>query len=361
MYIFDRYIAKHTFSGYCFLLLVFIGLYFIVDLFSNLNDMLQAKPPIGALIGYYAYMVPLIFLRVSSFAFLVSVLYTYGELNKHNEILTMRASGMSVFRVSLPVLAFALLLSAATFFIQERVLLYSQKKVDDIKVKFIKKNFSAPEEGNFAFHSKDMILFTSKFIPKNKLLQDVIVFKEDSEGNITQKTIAQSITYKDSVWMAQNVIEYALDTEGNIVGTPTHSAEKRVDIEEKPEELALKKSILTQFASLKDLRKEIKKLSKIKAYNKLSNLVIDAYNKIADPFAHLFLVIGILPFALEIKKRKVALSSLGIGFIFWFLYYYVASLSTALGKTGIILPICSPWIGPLFFVTVGITGLLLIR
>jgi lipopolysaccharide export system permease protein len=273
----------------------------------------------------------------------------------------MRASGMSVLRVSLPVLFFALFLSATTFFIQEKVLLYSQKKVDDIKIKFIKKDFSAPEEGNFAFHSKDMIIFTAKFIPKNKLLQDVIIFKEDNDGNITQKTIAQTITYKEGTWLAQNVIEYSLDNTGTIIGIPAHSAEKTIDIEEKPEELAFKKSILTQFATLKDLRKEIRKLTKIKAYSKLSNLIIDAYNKIADPFAHLFLVIGVLPFALEIKKRKVGLSSLGIGFIFWFLYYYVASLSTAFGKTGIILPICSPWIGPLFFVTVGITGLLLIR
>jgi lipopolysaccharide export LptBFGC system permease protein LptF len=109
------------------------------------------------------------------------------------------------------------------------------------------------------------------------------------------------------------------------------------------------------------LRKEIKKLKKINADSKLSNLIIDSYNKVSDPFAHLFLAIGALPFALEIKKRKVALSALGIGFLFWFLYYYLASLSCALGKTGIILPLLAPWVAPLFFLTVGITGLFFIR
>ena len=93
----------------------------------------------------------------------------------------------------------------------------------------------------------------------------------------------------------------------------------------------------------------------------LANLIIDYYHKMTEPFIHLFLVIGILPLALEIRRRKVALSSLGVGFIFGFIYYVLSSFSIALGKSGFILPFFSAWTAPFFFLTVGITGLLLIK
>ena len=90
-------------------------------------------------------------------------------------------------------------------------------------------------------------------------------------------------------------------------------------------------------------------------------MIIRYNQKIADPLSHFFLIIGILPFALEIKKRKVGLTSLGVGFIFGFIYYFISSFSIALGKSGILLAYLSPWMAPLFFLTIGITGLLLIR
>jgi lipopolysaccharide export system permease protein len=342
--------------------LVFVGLYFIADIFSNLSDILKAKPPFSIVIAYYLYMLPLIFLRVSPFALLISVLYTIGELNRNNEIITLRSAGLSVFRISLPAIFLALTLSFFALFIQERVLMNSQKKVDDIKVTFIKKDADlASEETNIAFHSKDMIIFAERLLPKSKTLDGVIIFKEDSEGNIVKKTICKNIVYTNGKWQAQNIIDYNLDAYGNIVDTPQHWKEKYIDIEEKPEELVFKKSIFAQFSSLKDLKKEIDRLKKVKGHLQKDKLIIDYHQKLADPLSHFFLVMGVLPIALEIKKRKVALSSLGVGLIFGFIYFYVASLSIAFGKSGFILPILSAWIAPLFFLTVGLTGIKFIR
>ena len=123
----------------------------------------------------------------------------------------------------------------------------------------------------------------------------------------------------------------------------------------------MKKSIFAQYSSLTKLGREIERLRKVKDNNLLSTLTIDYYQKIAEPFTHLFLVLGILPLALEIKKRKVGLSSLAVGLISGFIYYCLSSFSIALGKSGVILAIFSPWLAPVFFLTVGLTGLLLLK
>lgn len=362
MCILDKYIVKHVSSGYLFILTIFIGLYLIIDLFTNLSEILKITAPFLVLVQYYIYSFPLIIIRVSPLSLLISTLYTFGELNKNNEIISIRASGLSIFRIALPIIFFSLLISASIFILQEKILINSQKKVEDIKSQFIKSDLSSTsEEKNLAFTSGDMIFFAGKFLPKEKTLENVKIFKQDEDKNIIKQIVCRSIIYEYGFWIGHGVIEYDLDKNGNIKGVPLNWNTKKIALEEKPRELILKKSIFAQFTSLQNLRKEIKSLKKIKTKEMLSHLIIDYHQKIAEPFSHIFLVLGILPIALEIKKRKVALSSLGVGFIFGFAYYSLSSFSIALGKSGIILPIFSAWIAPLFFVTVGLTGLLLIK
>ncbi len=362
MRILDRYTVKNVGLGYLFILLVFVGLYFVADIFTNLSDILKAKTPVLILVQYYIASLPLIFLRVSPLALLISTLYTFGELNKNNEIVSIRASGISIIRIALPVIFFALFLSVATFFIQEKTLMQSQKKVDEIKTHFIKKSITtANEERNLAFTSGERIFFVQKFLPKKGILKNVIIFKEGEGRRLEKKMVCKEIAYEYGFWIAKDIIEYSLDADGNISDAPTSSSTKKISLKEKPRELLLKRSIFSQFSSLNHLKKEIARLEKVKAGNLLASLTIDYYQKVAEPFSHLFIVIGILPIALEIKKRKVALSSLGVGFIFSFIYYVLSSFSVALGKSGVILPFLSVSLAPAFFLTVGITGLLLIR
>ena len=118
---------------------------------------------------------------------------------------------------------------------------------------------------------------------------------------------------------------------------------------------------LNIFESLYNLRKKIRSLKKARAGKQLTNLIVDYHQKITDSFTAFFLIIGILPIAFEVKKRKAALSSLGIGFVFSLIYYAVYSFGIAMGKSGIILPSLSAWLAPIFFLTVGITGLSLTK
>lgn len=362
MRILDKYILKNIVYCYVFILFVFITLYFIIDISYTLSDILKSKPPIAVLVSYYLNMIPLIFLTVSPFSLPISVFYTFGELNRHNEVLSMRASGISVLRVAFPIIFFAVIVSSVSLFIQEKILMGAQKKMEDIKIHSIKKNYSSQsEETNLAFSSMDMIFFVGKFSPQNKKLSDVIMFEENEKNNITKKTIVKSMVYENNKWKGRDIMEYKLDDAGNITGTPAYWARKEINLEEKPETLVFKKSILFQFASLKTLKKEIRQLKQVKAFDKLANLTIDYNRKIVEPLSTLFLIIGILPLALEIKKRRAGFSSLGVGIICSFVYYTFMYFGIALGKGGLILANFCPWLAPLFFVSAGVTGLIFLK
>ena len=217
MRILDRYIIRNVISTYLFILFAFVGLYFIVDIFSNLSDILKTKPPIEKLIQYYLFSLPLIIKTVSPFALLISTLYIFGELNKNNEIISIRTSGLSILRIAFPVIFFSLLISIFVFFLQERVIIHSQKKVEDIKSQFFKEDLSTlSEEKNLAFTSANMIFFAHRFLPKEQTLENVIIFEENEDRELVKKIICKKIIYEYGFWIGYDVMEYGLNEEGNI-------------------------------------------------------------------------------------------------------------------------------------------------
>ncbi len=361
MRILDKYTIKTAALGYLLILSIFIGLFFVIDTLSNLGDILKAKTPLLMLIRYYLAMIPWIFKWVSPFALLISMFYILGELNKNNEIVGMRSAGVSIMSISMPLIVLSLIISCSAFYLQEKVLINSQRKVEEIKRGFIKKDLSGSgKEQNFKFSSGNMVFFAREFAPQEKTLTDVAIFQEDREGNFIKEIICKTITYKDQTWTANLVKENFFDKQGKRIGSNNLSS-RNIPLAENPQELLLKKSILLEFTPLGDLKREITQLKKIGSQEKLKELIIQYNQKLMDPFSHFFLVIGILPFGLEIRNRRVGLTSLGIGFIFGFIYYFISSFSIALGKSGIILAAISPWVAPLFFLTIGLTGLKFIR
>ncbi|MBN2483118.1 MAG: LptF/LptG family permease [Candidatus Omnitrophica bacterium] len=362
MYIVDKYILSKVVKGYLLILAAFMGLYVVIDLFSNLSDFLRAGIRWEILLRYYVLTLPLIFLRVSPFSLLISTLYTFTELNRHNEILGMRTMGISILKMALPIIAFAFLVSSGALYLQENLLLDTQRQAEDIKLEYLtQKNPSYKEQRNIAFRDKNLLYFISRFIPQDKSLLDVIIFKESPNGSIAEKMVARRITFIKGVWIASDVVSYNVDAEGAFVETPFYWKEKIIDLDEQPENLVIKKSIFEGFTTLKNLHREIARLKRMQMQQLGDNLVIEFHRKLADPFSHIFLIIGVLPFALEIKKRKAGLSSLGIGFIVGFIYYVVFSTSIAFGKAGLVFPFLAPWMAGLFFLIVGLSGLNLIR
>lgn len=360
MRILDRYLIWRVINAYCFILAIFTCLYMVIELFSNLPEILQAKPPWSILAEYYLNSLPLILLRVSPFAMLIGTLYTFADLNKNNEIISLRSCGLNVIQIALPIIIFALLISTALLFLQEKVLIYSQKRVEDIKIEFIKRK-KLDEEIKLAFASGNMIFFVQSYSPQEKVMKNVIIFEEDESQHISKKIICGKVAYEYGFWIAYDALEYTLDKTGKVSSEAVINTARKLALDEKPKDLLLKKSFLSEFSSLRTLRKRINSLKKINESKQLSDLIVDYHRKIVEPFTSLFLIIGILPLALEIKKRKAALSSLGVGFMFSFIYYAIYAFSLALGKSGILLPLFSAWLAPVFFITVGVTGLILTK
>jgi len=358
MSILNNYIVSRILKSYLSILITLLSLYVISDMIFNFGDYLKHAMPFTSIALMYLYSLPQIFLLLSPFCLLISVVYCFADLNKNNEILGIRTLGFSMFRLSLPALICALLLSVAAFTVQEKMFYSSQKKVSQIKTEFItdKEPLSAKVMNNVAFRHGNLVLFISRFIPREQTLSDVIIFKIDQEGNITEKLFSKSIIYIQGTWIALDLTAYTLDEEGKFVDRPYFFTDKEIKLDITPRDLAVHRTVYSGFPTAKDLIKEIQRMKKARVSQVMTSLIVDLHRHAAEPLAHFFLVIGVLPFALEIKKRKAGVTSLATGFIFGFIYFFIFNTSIALGKAETIIPWLSAWVAPLFFLVIGVSA-----
>jgi LPS export ABC transporter permease LptF/LPS export ABC transporter permease LptG len=126
----DRYVAR-AYAGHLVLVLAAFCSIFLLAHFMDIFDDIQQHNVKGKVVfHFYAYYSAAILYLMLPVAALVSPLVTFGIFTRRNEITAMKAGGLSVYRVVLPVLLAGALQSALLFGAGEYLLPYTNKVAD---------------------------------------------------------------------------------------------------------------------------------------------------------------------------------------------------------------------------------------
>jgi lipopolysaccharide export system permease protein len=114
MRLLDRLLVVNYLKSYLFCLISLLGLYIIVDLFTNLDDFAHHHNGMWAIteaiIDYYAFKVPQIFDRLCEPIVLLAAMFTVAWVQRNNELLPQLSAGVPTRRVVRPVLFSATLM-----------------------------------------------------------------------------------------------------------------------------------------------------------------------------------------------------------------------------------------------------------
>jgi len=285
---------------------------------------------------------PVIFAQVAPFSCLMATLYTYASLNRFNEIIAMRASGISIFGVIKPVLIFGLLISLFILMLNDsyipQSLSFNQKIKSQMETK-AKRTSEKEVLSNISMYGHgNSLYFASKFIPLTKTMENVIVMQYDQNQNPLKKTIANKAVFKNNNWVFYQSVTYNFDKLGQTNSMPKYASEVITDIPETPEDF-LNQSQRPELMSTEQLKSYIDKLDKSGASGVVTNLKTDLYQRYTMPFLSLIIILVGIPFSLKIRKHATGVSSLGISIILAFLYYVINAISIALGKNEVLSPL----------------------
>lgn len=330
-------------SAYICCILVFLFLYIIVDLFSHLDDILKDQVALSLLINYYLSFIPLIYIQVSPMACLLSLLYSIGTLSKNNEIIAMRASGLSIWRISQPVLIFGFIISILIFMVNERFLPKAQQISYRMKNEIFEKNNNGQPSKmyNLAIYGQNNRHFVIDiYYPKKQMMENVTMLEHDKNQNVVSKTVARYAYFRKDSWLFRKCVISYFNQDGQLIGEPFYFENKFMRLDDRPADF-LRQQQQTAFMNIAQLKDYVNRLSKSGAVAVIRNLKVDLYNRYSYPFTSFIIILVGIPFALGSRKRGQAIASLGVCIGISFIYYVFNQTSIAFGKTGLIPPIIS--------------------
>ncbi|MDD5027481.1 MAG: LptF/LptG family permease [Candidatus Omnitrophica bacterium] len=344
MRILDRYILKSIVVTFISCIFVFLFMYVIIDVLSRLEDILKNQIHYTLLIQFYLTNLPIMFVQVAPFACLLSTLYTFSKLNHDNEVIAMRASGLSIFYITKTVIILGIIISLFVFWINDRFAPGAMLEIQKIQAKMDEGKKDKKEKKkesliNLSMYGlKNRLFFIDRFYPATATMDGVIILEQDEKQNLTRKIVANKGVYEDGLWRFYQSITYDFDHNGQIVGEPLYLEEEIMNIPETPQDFLAQRQ-RPENMTIAQLDNYIWKLSKSGATTVIRNLKLDLYQKFASPFSSLIIILLGIPFSLMIQKRATGLSSIGIAIIVGFLYYIFDAVCIALGRGGMLPPI----------------------
>ncbi|OGX39897.1 MAG: hypothetical protein A3C53_05475 [Omnitrophica WOR_2 bacterium RIFCSPHIGHO2_02_FULL_68_15] len=357
MRVVDRYLITGFLLPFLYCLALFLVLFVVVNAFSNLSDFLRhAKTiPFGIIAAYYLHLVPTMLTQVVPIAALVAILYTLGILGKHNEIIALKASGVSVFSILSPYLFMGMLISFAVMFVNETIVPQSALTSTAIMEGVIQRGRERLSERaikNATLYGKDnRLFFAREFEVVSGTLWDVSVIEDDAEQFLRAKLTAKKARYENGRWTFYDAMRYKLNRRGDLVGEPEFFPAYDPGYPDRPEDF-VKSAQQIEFMNSKQLKAYIDRLRG--SGEKLSRrLWVDFHSKNAVPFITFIVMLIGAPLALS-TARHHAMLGIGTSFIIVLLYYSIDSICLALGKGGYLPPLLSAWLSNLLFGAVGV-------
>ncbi len=348
MKILDRYTLRTYLAPLAWCLTIFIGLYIVIDILGHLDEILRNHVPLKILGIYYGTMAPLVFVQVAPFACLMATLYALGNLNRHQELMAMRASGISPWTISRPLIWIGLLMSAGVLLVNETVAPQAALITSSIKEERLEKAADPKKPHRViktiqhlaAYGQEQSLLYAKSFDPVEKTLKGIVILQHGPDLRVRRKVTAESAEWVNSRWRFLNGTILQFNTEGESVGRAVPFTAKYIRAGDRPEILA-KADSEASYMNSRDLYRYIKRLT-IAGKSTLRKLWVDLYAKPATALACLVTTMIGIPFAIQPVRGGTAIGlslGLGVGLVF----YSMNAIALALGKGGVLPPLVAAW------------------
>jgi len=308
MRILDRYILKSVLAIFLSCIFIFLFLYVVIDILANLDEILKQQLGLAILIKYYLSYLPIMFVQTAPFSCLLSTLYTFGKLNRDNEIVAMRSAGLSIFQISRTAIVFGAVISMLVFWANDRIVPESisltQRIREQMEASRKRTKDKEPDTiNNLAVYGlKNRLIFVNKFSPRQNTIEGAIILEHDRQQNIIKKIVANKGVYKDGVWIFYHSVTYFLDENGQLLQEPKYLEEEIMDISERPSDF-LNQRQRPDTMTIAQINDYISKLAHSGAASAVRNLKVDLYRKFTEPLTSLLIVLLGIPFSLKIKRR----------------------------------------------------------
>jgi LPS export ABC transporter permease LptF/LPS export ABC transporter permease LptG len=351
--ILDRYVAS-TYARVAGLAALAMAGIFYISTFLDLSDkVFRGQATWGMLWAYFWFATPQYIYYILPLSVLLAALVTVGLLTKNSELVVMKACGISLYRVALPMMAGALAAGGILFLLEESVLGPSNRRAEAIRHVI---RGGSPEtfdvlHRQWVTGSNGEIYHFDYYDPRTRQLSGLSVYEFGERMQILARRVyAERAIYAGSkapgagdVWTIEQGWTRDLDAGGD---TRAFTPFARSQIHLEPAAYFGTQQPDERFMSYSQLRDYTARL-RATGFDVSAQLVA-LERKISFPFVTIVMTLLAVPFAVTTGRRG-AMYGIGVGIVLAIMYWVAISVFAALGTGGVVAPALAAWAPNLLF------------
>lgn len=336
--ILDKYVLKELLYPFIFGVASFSSI-FIAS--TMLFKMTQYITKYGAswdsVARLFMYNLPEVINYTFPMSMLLAALMAFGKLSGSSEIIAMKSGGVSYYRIVAPVIVVGFLVSMFSVVWAEKMVPMCKNKAYQILNYEIRHNTRPNVQEHILLKSfssnNQSITYASTFDEKQGVMNDITV-EEFEKGTLKRVQTAKKAYWENGSWRMVEGHVFDMEATKGILST-AYFKEQNLPLDLSPRQISWEQKEPEQM-SIGELRESIRIMEsrKISAARNWCEI----YMRINIPLASLFF--AVIGACLGTQKQRTSSSiGLGISIIVIFIYYAVMSLTTGLGKGGVIPPL----------------------
>ena len=266
----------------------------------------------------------------------------------------MRASGLSIVKLAIPVLIIGMAVSLGCLALNEYVAPAALQAYDQMR-----KDATSKEATNTIYNfNKDLyqdgqvqkLLYAKKYEPKLKELQDVAI-QEFNNGQLAQTIEAKVMYWNGQTWFFKDGRIYQYGTDNFYPIIINRGQMRHYGIKLTPAEIE-HSNVRPERKSISELSEYIKKF--VPNADERKRLLVEWHTKVSIPFAAFVLAILGAPLALRPQRRSNA-AGFGMCIIFIIIWYVLMGLGTSMSRGGVLPPVLGAWMPNILLAGYGIS------
>lgn len=357
MKIINKHILKEFLFIFFLCIITIVSLYLLIDFFEKIDDLMENNATLSEGLRFFLYKIPFIMYQTTPVAVLLATLLSLGILSRNAEITAMKAGGISVIKITFPIMLASLVISAMSFVIDEYIVPPAKKEVESIKKMRIdgKKQAASFKQNKMWLRGDNNIYSISHLDSKKGIIHGLTVYEIDKDFNVLSRIDAEKTIWLNGTWQILEGTRRQFRN-GSIKTSVVKNEAAAID--ENPEELQITEKIADEM-SFAELKNYIAKLS-LEGYD-AARYIVDLHGKTAFPIINIIMVILGIPFALKSGRHSGIAMGIGLSVIIGFSYWIVFAVTISLGYSGVIPPFFAAWSANFIFGIIGILMFINVR
>lgn len=354
--ILDTYVLTSFLFYFVLLLISFVLMVEVFTFFELISDIVKNRIPMTRVLTYLFFLSPKLIYDSTPISVLVAVLVTFGIMTKNNEVTAFKASGISMYRLALPVLLAAAAMSAMLFAFDHYYVAEANRKQDAIRNEIKGRpvqTYLRPDR-KWIFGRGSRIYYYKYFEQTDNVMSGVSVYELDPQTFHLKRLInAERARWEPTLktWVFQNGQERTID--GIKVTSFTNFSGQTATFPEldEPPGYFRKEVKLSQQMNVFELTDYIKELSQ--SGLDVVRLQVQLHSKFSVPMFALIMAMISVPFAFLTGSRG-AMAGVGVSLGIAIAYWSISKLFEQIGFLNQLPPEVAAWAPDVIFALAGL-------